>query len=284
MTESFYETFRDQSNTSLISENHNNMFPKHFHKNIELHYVLKGKIRAVINGQSFILEKGAMILIPPFFAHEFSTVEESDSIILLPSSDLIGNFQELFSKELPPIFLLDVEYNQTILLILKALLKCSQDINRKTLSRFINIVLDLILAHYPSHRPSTKNEYNQLFNISISIQTYIDQHYAEELTLDKIAEELGYSKYYISRSIKKYINKNFYEYVNMVRINYFVALYPTQNCSIEKFARECGFQNTTTFFRAFRAVHGTTPKEFFKESATTLEHAKTCFKYTTPQK
>ena len=273
MTESFYELNRDQSNTSLISENHNNAFPKHFHKNIELHYILKGKIRAIINNKTFILSKGDMLLIPSFFSHEFLTIEESDSIILLPSSDLISNFQERFSKELPSIYLSDTEYNQTILLILKALLKCSNEINRKTLSRFINIILDLIITHYPP----INNEHNQLFNISINIQSYIDQHYMEDLSLDKIADALGYSKYYISRCIKTHINKNFYEYVNMVRINYFVALYPSQNCSIEKFARECGFQNTTTFFRAFRAVHGTTPKEFFKNSTTNLEHAKSRF-------
>ena len=277
MRESFYELVRDQANTSLISENHNNVFPKHFHKNIEIHYILKGKIRATINGQVFILEKGTMLLIPPFFAHEFSTIEESNSIILLPSSDLISNFQDLFSKEFPPIFLSDVEYNQTILLILKALLKCTNEVNRKTLSRFVNIVLDLILSHYPTRLPTHQNDYNQLFNISISIQNYIDQHYAEELTLDKIANALGYSKYYVSKSIKKHINKSFYEYVNMVRINYFVALYPTQNCSLEKFSRKCGFQNTTTFFRAFRSVHNTTPKEFFQSNPTTLEHAKTHF-------
>ena len=265
----FYEGSRDNSRQTLISENKNNQFPRHFHKNIELHYIREGRVLARINDKEYLATKDTLILIPPFFAHEFTSPDNSESIILVPTSDLVSDLSDYFDNNVVPVFLTDCEYNRNILLVLTALLNCSNEITQKVLSQFVNILLGMIFSHYPAEKQDT----NSLYNLAIEIQSYIDKNYMNELSLDGIADAMGYSKYYVSKTLKKYTGKNFYSYINTVRIEHAVSMYVNESrCSYEELGRRCGFQNTTTFFRAFRAVYGTTPKNYFRKLPSAIEH------------
>ena len=54
---------------------------------------------------------------------------------------------------------------------------------------------------------------------------YIDEHYAEPLSLDSISSVFGYNKYYFSRLFNTYIGENLNNYINMVRIRNLAVSY-----------------------------------------------------------
>ena len=63
------------------------------------------------------------------------------------------------------------------------------------------------------------------------------------------------------------VGKNFRDWLNAYRIQYFISEYPKQSESmtIESVSLQAGFKNTSTFYNAFRKETGEMPGSYFKE-------------------
>lgn len=86
-----------------------------------------------------------------------------------------------------------------------------------------------------------------------------------DLTLDTLAVSTGHNRYYISTAMNRYLEKNFYTYINEYRIKEAVRLIsdPTNNAmTIEAIAFESGFNDRQSLHRAFKKVTGLSPGDF----------------------
>ena len=99
---------------------------------------------------------------------------------------------------------------------------------------------------------------------SIQILTYIEKHYAENLTQEKLANVLGYNRNYFSSLFKKHVHTSFSSYLNIVRINKAIAL--LKQYSAAEVAEKVGFNNVQSFYQNFKKVTGTTPTKYLKQS------------------
>jgi len=79
------------------------------------------------------------------------------------------------------------------------------------------------------------------------------------LNAARLASEMGYSEKYIFRIVKEGSGKTFGELLERMRISRTEALLRDTSMNNEAIARETGFASLTTFYRAFRKVHGVTP-------------------------
>ncbi len=92
------------------------------------------------------------------------------------------------------------------------------------------------------------------------------------LTIHELADKLKIPAHQLSKVIHKEFARNFFEYINSFRIEYF------KNCIKQKeykyftllgIALECGFNSKSAFNRIFREYTGTTPGEY-KKTCTNL--------------
>lgn len=86
-----------------------------------------------------------------------------------------------------------------------------------------------------------------------------------ELTLDKIADELGLSKSHLSRLINNELQTSFPDYINQLRIKqaqYFLRHPDFSNYTLVAIGLEAGFASKTTFNNTFKKVTGMTPSEY----------------------
>lgn len=84
-----------------------------------------------------------------------------------------------------------------------------------------------------------------------------------DLKVSDIANELRTNARYVSDCIKNSTNYSFTQYVNSYRIQHAQQLmrdFPDQK--ISTIYIDSGFTNETTFFRAFKAITGMTPKDW----------------------
>jgi YesN/AraC family two-component response regulator len=89
-----------------------------------------------------------------------------------------------------------------------------------------------------------------------------------ELTLDDLANSLKVLPNHLSQVINSTENKNFYDYINNLRINEFIeliALLENQKFTLLSLAFECGFNSKTSFNRNFKKATGLTPSEYIKQ-------------------
>lgn len=110
--------------------------------------------------------------------------------------------------------------------------------------------------------PSSISE--QLFN-KLKAHIEANQSYKNnELKLAQLAEELSLSPHHLSQIINQNAGKNFSEFINDYRIQEVIQLI-TQIDRVSQLAYEVGFNNRTTFNKAFKKTTGLTPTEYKKE-------------------
>lgn len=102
--------------------------------------------------------------------------------------------------------------------------------------------------------------------------TYIDEHYAEDLTLSFAAEQMNFSESHFSKVFKKLIGINFVTYINAVRIDHAAALLKKSSARITDIAMQCGFGNVRSFNRTFKEFTGYTPSQFLRLPDIEIQH------------
>lgn len=96
----------------------------------------------------------------------------------------------------------------------------------------------------------------------LKAKAYIEERYADELTLAVLADYVHVNSYYFSAFFKKYAGKNFKSYVNDVRLGHAVTLLVSTNKKILDIAMEVGFADTRAFSSAFQKVYHETPNAY----------------------
>jgi AraC-like DNA-binding protein len=92
------------------------------------------------------------------------------------------------------------------------------------------------------------------------------------LKVSDVAARLNTNSRYVSECIRRSEGTTFSGYVNRYRIDYAQRLMRTDpQKKVSTFYLEAGFANESTFFRTFKAVVGTTPKEWMEREHDTDE-------------
>lgn len=96
-----------------------------------------------------------------------------------------------------------------------------------------------------------------------------------ELSLTDLAERLDTHPNYLSQIINERTGRNFYDYVNAMRVEAFLktASEPkNRQYTLFALALECGFNSKTAFNRYFKKATGKSPSEYLETELKTGEH------------
>lgn len=101
-------------------------------------------------------------------------------------------------------------------------------------------------------------------NMSIAkrILLFIEDNLYQELSLDKIAGELNYSKFYIARTFKDNTGMTLYKYIRGRRLDEAARKLAETNQPIVDIALEAGYSTQQAFTLAFRCAYTCTPQEY----------------------
>ena len=88
----------------------------------------------------------------------------------------------------------------------------------------------------------------------------------KDYTIEQFAADLGTNRSYASRFVNKELGVTFPTLLNKFRLAHFIKLKNEHpDATIQQLAKECGFYNTFSFRRSFKAEYGTTPGEYLKK-------------------
>lgn len=115
----------------------------------------------------------------------------------------------------------------------------------------------LIILNREISAVPTKNKINPMISAVIE---YIDEHYTEELTLEKLcAVGGGLSEQYLCRLFKQASGLRPVEYILKKRITAARTYLENSDMPISEVAEKTGFHNTSYFYRNFKKFTGTSP-------------------------
>lgn len=95
--------------------------------------------------------------------------------------------------------------------------------------------------------------------------SYIAAHYTEELTLSKMAHDLGISQSSLSRVFSGTFHTNFNRYLNEARLDYACSLLLHSDHTILDICTRAGFDSQRTFNRVFQERYHMSPREYRKQ-------------------
>lgn len=98
-----------------------------------------------------------------------------------------------------------------------------------------------------------------------NIILFISDHFAEELTLQRISDEFHISPVYLSRSFKAETGKNIISYINIIRVEKAKLLLTSGQYQVNEIAYMVGFHNSQNFYNTFKKTEGTSPAEFLQK-------------------
>ncbi|HEU5141258.1 MAG TPA: Ada metal-binding domain-containing protein [Bacillales bacterium] len=115
-----------------------------------------------------------------------------------------------------------------------------------------------------------KVSFDPKMDLVTDVKGYIQHQYKEKLTLEEIARHVGVSPYYLGRLFKEKTSETPRSYLEKVRIDKAEHLLKTTDESITDICFEVGFQNASSFYRAFHDLKQCSPKQYRKDAGDDL--------------
>ena len=250
----------------------------HWHDEIELIFVKKGRARITLGLLPFVAEAGAVLIALPGMPHaiewdddkiplEYENIIFSPSILESADTDWCRkNFLEplrLGQLHLPKILRPGTELHAEALPFLTAIDKASElRLEGYPLQiRGYLLLLFHLLFRNRTEDPRTESDTGDMEKVKSAV-SLIREHYFEPLRLPDAAEVTGYSVPHFSRFFKRYTGQTFVEYLTDYRLTAAAQLLVQSDKSVSDVAQAAGFDNFSYFCRLFRRKYQTSPKQY----------------------
>ena len=253
--------------------------PLHWHDDMELVYVKKGDGIVTVDFITYKVNAGDIVVILPGQLHsieqQMDLSMEYENIIfqldmLFPrQEDLCVSeyFLPLLQRQLEiPVFLCSgLEFYEAAAACLdEADNLCSLRLPAYELSvkaQLFQFFYILFSHGTPVPKPAPPLKNRSIHKAKLIFQ-YIENHYAENLTIKEMAETCGFSQSHFMKFFKSSFGTSFVSYLKEYRLTKAARLLVSSSGSVLTIAQETGFDNLSYFNRSFKKMYGVTPRQF----------------------
>ncbi|MBP3610239.1 MAG: helix-turn-helix transcriptional regulator [Lachnospiraceae bacterium] len=234
--------------------------PPHLHEAMELVYVTSGTLEFGIGPELYHMEEGDFAIVFPNVIHHYQVWggrENRAIYVFVDAAAFPAYVNELWKfRPVYPVLCRD-SLHDDVANSMKALAERNE--NNEMLAR---AYVQMILAHVFSEMDMMEKDTSDRDDIVYKSVEYVAKNFREDITLEKMAKELGVGKYVLSRMFSKTFHCNFSKYVNGIRLNYAAAILENSKELITNLCLECGFESQRTFNRVFKEKYKMTPREY----------------------
>lgn len=246
----------------------------HIHDEMELLKAVRGNIGIRIAGRDHELQEGEIVLIKSRIPHQtFAASNYSTHELIQFRPDLLTD------SDLPhTVRYLSRFINSGDLYIFRKNNQALDELGRymdtiineyknkhDSWELFVKANLYLILGCF--YRSGALNNTDNFFNPHeigkiLPLLKYIDDNYAEPISLEQAGRILNLNRDYFCRLFKKATNMTFTDYLNFVRICHTEKLLTYSDKSISEISLDAGFSSVSYFNRVFKKYKLVTPSEY----------------------
>lgn len=254
----------DLGNSVLsFSTGHDNMMPHgHCHAEYELIFTLFGRGLCTVEGVSFSLAPGSVLLVPPYKYHTLEITGDTleGFSVTFTGNRLSSEVNEILTGALQSsnscAYLSELEIHNLSSVLER--LKLSSSFPERERDIFVNLVLSevLVLISATHSEPMLPDERD----LGILVMNYINENIDLKMSLDRIAKRFFVSKFYLCRVFKERNGVSVHSYINTKRLAYAKSLIENGE-SASGAAYKVGFGDYSAFYRAYVKAFGHSPTE-----------------------
>lgn len=251
--------------------------PLHHHDFYEIYFFVSGKVQYNVEGRSYRLTPGDILLIRPMELHQPIFLSRSgnyERTVLWLNRNFLEQFglpgeplSVCFNNEPGRARLLrpDESIRQQMFYHVDQLLQSAASAEYGSqISQLSHLALILTLLCRTSSQEPQEVEPRDSSNVVYQIWAYINEHYTEDLSLDYLANRFFISKYHLSREFARISGTSVHRFLvqkRLIRAKQMMA----DGISSSEVYQHCGFGDYSTFYRAFKAEFKMSPREFAAE-------------------
>lgn len=248
----------------------------HHHDFFEIYFLLSGDVTYLIESRICRVMPGDLLLISPRELHQVCIQPEMsvyERYVLWVDPKLIRRLSTACSdlfRGLDPNrpdygnqLRLKPEDRSVIQSLLDSLYREAKnegygaDLLRESLLTQLLVTINRLVVQEGSHFEEderTSEAVRQVIN-------YVNLHYAEELSLDLLAEKVFVSKYHLSHEFNRQVGTSVYRFIQKKRLMIARQLL-AQGKKPNDVYSACGFGDYAGFYRAFKTEYGVSPREY----------------------
>lgn len=238
-------------------------FPDHIHRSYELVVMLEGEITVTVGSRLYTLTSGQGLIIFPHQRHAYSASQPHKTLVFIFSPGRVPAFHRRVEKQIPrsPIFSLQ---DALIIDILRSVTRESflAFRDRVQAPMMIKGLLYMLLSPFLDQCELVDRSTNADTNLIEEILLTIEEAPIDQLSLQSIADQIGYNYAYLSKYFCQNMGITFTNYVNYYRIHSACQILREERCKIMDVALQVGYSNLRSFNGNFKKVTGITPQEF----------------------
>lgn len=240
--------------------------PYHWHKEIELVYVMEGDVRIKINTRDCVLHADEFVLMNSAENHSISS-ENAKCLIL----DISYEFAEQFDASLySSVFRIagGSGAEEELHNLLWQLSRTMNETEQPGLRQFsvITDILHVLFVQCRYENTGAVRDEEQVRSRHIKLATeYMEHHFREEIAENEVAKMLGLHPIYLSALFKETTGMPFRDYLLKIRLEHAMDALQNKHMSIEAAAKAGGFPSKRTFIAKCKRVYHITPFQLMKQ-------------------
>lgn len=253
----------------------------HSHDFIEIAFILSGHGKYRIDSNYYDVEAGDMLILNPGRKHQALVIDPAN-----PTTEFFVGFSDVCFPELPanqlplpepeegtdgPIYHTTGELRQKLFKLCTSM-SAENDISRK--GRYVMLksyLMQMLILLYREQSEPVKTGAGCSFEsasknyVVEQMMNYIEDHYDEKISLDRIAENMYLSPFYISRIFKSETGDTPIHHLINIRLEKAKELLESGwSESIQEIAARVGYDDAYHFSKLFKKKYGIPPSQVRK--------------------
>lgn len=251
------------------------LVPLHWHAELEIVVIKKGTGLISVDFEKRTVSSGDIVFIRPGQLHSIeqngARKMEYENIILKPELLISGEADLCARQFITPLMKGELRCVTFLTPAVPGYPEISDCISRidhlcekrpdgyqLAVKGFLFQLVFLLLSHRQKKSTSPALQTKSLEKIK-TILKYVEEHYADHITIDDMAAITFYSKSHFMKFFKAHMGSGFIEYLNDYRLTMAERLLKTSDASVLEIAEMSGFDNLSYFNRIFKKKYGESP-------------------------
>lgn len=227
-------------------------------------YTLSGSGTVRMDGGEYLVEKGdAFFLRMPeeeaYYFDEKKNVSPWEFVYLMFGGSAVSDYYEYAVNHLGKIFSVS-EYHPAIQVLMELYSKAKNGRIQNAFSAGSEVFRFLCLLCDTDNLVGSRSS-----GLVERAKYYLEQNYAEQITLAQVSESLGVSQSHLSREFSKYMGEQPIHYLTKIRLGRSVELLHSTHMDLGEISRLCGFADSNYFGKVFKKHMKLSPDRFRKE-------------------
>ena len=236
--------------------------PLHWHSFFEIEIILSGEGKYVVNDVEYDIADNNVFLLTSTDFH-YLKLDGTAEIINISFDETMmsdSNMTALVFNRIARAYHFDSDEYQRIVNV-ATVLEHECEIDGDCRGSLLSYIIKSLLRKntYPSDTEMTPNSLHGIRRAII----YMELHFRENISLDSVAREAGYTPAYFSRLFKQVTGKSYIEMLTKYRLSYARNLL-ANGFSVADACFSSGFGSLTAFQDAFKKKYNTSPSGYKK--------------------